>query len=224
MDIKVCSPIPIIFLPLTKHVESTLHPGLIDNPLVSIVPLPPPPPILRANKLPFVIAGPLKVLWQIWSLFYTLGYSTKASRWLLVQNPPSIPTLFIAIIICFLRNTHLIIDWHNYGWTILAGTRGEKHPFVKVSKYYEALLGSWAPTASFTVTDAMQKQLRKKPYNIKSPIFTLHDRPASIFQPISSAQSRKAFLQRIPETQQYAQDILAGRTKLLVSSTSWTPG
>merc|ERR1712225_79962 len=47
--------------------ESTLHPGLIDNPLVSIVPLPPPPPILRANKLPFVIAGPLKVLWQIWS-------------------------------------------------------------------------------------------------------------------------------------------------------------
>merc|ERR1711939_710394 len=127
--------------------ESTLHPGLIDNPLVSIVPLPPPPPILRANK----------------------------------------------------------------------------HPFVKVSKYYEALLGSWAPTASFTVTDAMQKQLRKKPYNIKSPIFTLHDRPASIFQPISSAQSRKAFLQRIPETQQYAQDILAGRTKLLVSSTSWTP-
>merc|ERR1711977_315250 len=38
--------------------ESTLHPGLIDNPLVSIVPLPPPPPILRANKLPFVIAGP----------------------------------------------------------------------------------------------------------------------------------------------------------------------
>lgn len=203
--------------------ESTLHPGLIDNPLVSIVPLPPPPPILRANKLPFVIAGPLKVLWQIWSLFYTLGYSTKASRWLLVQNPPSIPTLFIAIIICFLRNTHLIIDWHNYGWTILAGTRGEKHPFVKVSKYYEALLGSWAPTASFTVTDAMQKQLRKKPYNIKSPIFTLHDRPASIFQPISSAQSRKAFLQRIPETQQYAQDILAGRTKLLVSSTSWTP-
>ncbi|PVH85925.1 glycosyltransferase family 33 protein [Cadophora sp. DSE1049] len=203
--------------------ESTLHPGLIDNPLISIVPLPPPPPPLRANKLPFIIAGPLKVLWQIWSLFHTLGYRTKASRWLLVQNPPSIPTLFIAIITCFLRNTHLIIDWHNYGWTILAGTRGEKHPFVMISKYYEALLGSWAPTASFTVTDAMQKQLRNKPYNIKSPIFTLHDRPASIFQPISSPDSRRAFLQRIPESQKHAQDIMAGTAKLLVSSTSWTP-
>ncbi|KAL2061870.1 hypothetical protein VTL71DRAFT_7248 [Oculimacula yallundae] len=203
--------------------ESTLHPGLINNSLVTIVPLPPPPPLLRANNLPFIIAGPLKVLWQIWSLFYALGYRTKASRWLLVQNPPSIPTLFIAIIICFLRNTHLIIDWHNYGWTILAGTRGEKHPFVTVSKYYEALLGSWAPTASFTVTDAMQRQLRNKPYNVKSPIFTLHDRPANIFQPISSPEFRRAFLQRIPETQKHTADILAGKTKLLVSSTSWTP-
>lgn len=140
-----------------------------------------------------------------------------------MQNPPSIPTLAIAMAICFLRNTHLIIDWHNYGWTILAGTRGEKHPFVKISKYYEAFLGSWAPTASFTVTHAMQKQLRNKPYSIRSPIFTLHDRPAAIFQPINSLEARRAFLQRLPETSKYAENILAGETRLLVSSTSWTP-
>ncbi|KAH6673483.1 beta-1,4-mannosyltransferase [Halenospora varia] len=201
--------------------ESTPHPGL-DHPLITIVPLPPPPPILRSKTLPFIIAGPLKVLFQIWSIFYTLSYTVKPARWLLVQNPPSIPTLFIAIIICFLRNTHLIIDWHNYGWTILAGTRGEKHPFVTISKYYEAILGSWAPTASFTVTDAMAKQLRNKPYNVRSPIFTLHDRPAAIFQPISSADARRGFLERIPETMEQAANIMAGKTRLLVSSTSWT--
>jgi beta-1,4-mannosyltransferase len=203
--------------------ESTLHPGLIDNSLISIIPLPSPPRILRSKTLPFIIIGPLKVLWQIWSLFHTLGYRTKPSRWLLVQNPPSIPTIFIAIIICFLRNTHLIIDWHNYGWTILAGTRGETHPFVMISKYYEAFLGRWAPTASFTVTHAMAKQLRNKPYNIRSPIFTLHDRPAAIFQPISSPSARLAFLKTLPETSKQADNILAGKTKLLVSSTSWTP-
>jgi beta-1,4-mannosyltransferase len=170
-----------------------------------------------------MVAGPLKVLWQIWSLFHTLGYHTKPSRWLLVQNPPSIPTLFIAIIICFLRNTHLIIDWHNYGWTILAGIRGSKHPFVIISKYYEAFLGCWAPTASFTVTNAMAHQLRNKPYKVRSPIFTLHDRPAAIFQPISSPEARKSFLKRLPETSQRGEDIMAGKTKLLVSSTSWTP-
>ncbi len=203
--------------------ESTLHPGLVNNPLVTIVPLPPPPPLLRSKTLPFILAGPLKVLWQIWSLFHTLGYRTRPSRWLLVQNPPSIPTLFVAIIICFLRNTHLIIDWHNYGWTILAGTRGASHPFVTISKYYEAFLGRWAPTASFTVTDAMARQLRNKPYNICSPIFTLHDRPAAIFQPIPSPGARADFLYSLPETREYASSIMASKTRLLVSSTSWTP-
>ncbi|KAL3421113.1 glycosyl transferase group 1 [Phlyctema vagabunda] len=203
--------------------ESALHPGLVDNPLISIVALPLPPPLLRSNKLPFVVAGPLKVVWQIWGLFQALSYRTQPSRWLLVQNPPSIPTLFIAIIVCFLRNTHLIIDWHNYGWTILAGTRGPSHPFVTISRYYEALLGRWAPKASFTVTHAMAKQLKNKPYNVRSPIFTLHDRPAAIFQPISNTAARQAFLERIPETQRHSTGIIAGKTRLLVSSTSWTP-
>jgi beta-1,4-mannosyltransferase len=65
--------------------DSTLNPGLVDNPLITIIPLPPPPPLLRSSTLPFIIAGPLKVLWQIWSLFYTLSYVIKPARWLLVQ-------------------------------------------------------------------------------------------------------------------------------------------
>lgn len=106
---------------------------------------------------------------------------------------------------------------------MLAGTRGATHPFVKISKYYESVLGSWAPTASFTVTDAMAKQLRNKPYYVRSPILTLHDRPAEIFQPISSPEARRAFIARLPETSQHVEAIMTGKTKLLVSSTSWTP-
>jgi beta-1,4-mannosyltransferase len=69
----------------------------------------------------------------------------------------------------------------------------------------------------------MAKQLRNKPYNIRSPIFTLHDRPAAIFQPISDAEARRAFLRKLPETSKEAENIMSGKTKLLVSSTSWTP-
>jgi beta-1,4-mannosyltransferase len=203
--------------------ESIPHPEILHSPEINIVPLSPPPSILRSEAIPFVITGPLKVLWQIWTLFYALSYSTKPARWLLVQNPPSIPTLFIAFVVCFLRNTHLIIDWHNYGWTILAGTKGVKHPFVKIAKFYESRLGSWVPTASFTVTDAMARQLRNKPYNVRSPIFTLHDRPAAIFQPISGSINRRVFLEKTPETMEYAGAIMTGKTRLLVSSTSWTP-
>jgi beta-1,4-mannosyltransferase len=94
---------------------------------------------------------------------------------------------------------------------------------VSVSKSYEAILGRFAPTASFTVTDAMARQLRTSPYSIRSPILTLHDRPASIFQPIEDPAIRLQFLSRMPETSHYAKDIVTGKASLLVSSTSWTP-
>ncbi|CAG8983265.1 hypothetical protein HYALB_00002701 [Hymenoscyphus albidus] len=207
---------------LIGYQESTPHPGVVHSPSINIVPLTRPPAILQSKSLPFLLVGPLRAIWQLLSLVYVLGYATKPARWLLVQNPPSIPTLYIATIICFLRNTHLIIDWHNYAWTILASTKGDHHPFIKISKMYEAIMGRWA-TASFTVTDAMAKQLQNQPYNIRSPIFTLHDRPAAIFQPISGNITRRAFLERLPETAEHAGAIMTAKTRLLVSSTSWTP-
>lgn len=144
------------------------------------------------------------------------------------KNPPSIPTLLIAYIVTKLRNTRLMVDWHNYGWSILAGTRGRSHPFVTASRRYEEQLGRIASDANLTVTDAMARQLRSPPYSVRSPIVTMHDRPAAIFRPLPSGdkrtEARRAILQRVcPETREAAERILAGTTKLLVSSTSWTP-
>ncbi|KAI1431856.1 glycosyltransferase family 33 protein [Xylaria sp. CBS 124048] len=208
---------------LIGYHESRPHPDLLASPRITIHPLPAPPKILRSTSIPFVVAGPLKVLWQVATLVRVLAYTTPASTWLLVQNPPSIPTLVIAFVISVLRNTRLMIDWHNYGWTILAGTKGRNHPFVEISKAYECALGQAAPTANITVTHAMAKELQNPPYDIKSPIVTLHDRPAAIFQPLESASERDAFLTRLPETKDFAASILTGETRLIVSSTSWTP-
>ncbi|KAI1759758.1 glycosyltransferase family 33 protein [Hypoxylon sp. FL1150] len=203
--------------------ESAPHPDLLNNPRIKIYPLAAPPSILKSRSIPFIISGPLKVLWQVWTLTRVLGYQTPPARWILVQNPPSIPTLAIALLISVLRNTHLIIDWHNYGWSILAGTKGRDHPFVEISKSYECALGQAAPTASITVTHAMKRQLERDPYNIKSPILVLHDRPAAIFQPLKSIPDRRDFLEKLPETRDLAANIIAGQTRLIVSSTSWTP-
>jgi beta-1,4-mannosyltransferase len=68
--------------------ESAPHPSLVSNPLISVVPLSPPPDILRtlqAKGIPFIVLGPIKVIWQIWTLFQVLGYRTRPARWLLVQ-------------------------------------------------------------------------------------------------------------------------------------------
>ncbi|KAG9245761.1 chitobiosyldiphosphodolichol beta-mannosyltransferase [Calycina marina] len=207
---------------LVGYNESAVHPDVASNSRITTVPLPIPPLILRSRKLPFVVVGPLKALWQALTLLYTLAYTTKPAKWMLVQNPPSIPTLLLAIFVCYLRGTQLIVDWHNYGWSILASTRGPKHLFVKISKLYETLLGRWGPTLSLTVTDAMKTQLRNKPYGYKN-MLAVHDRPSSLFQPLTDEKARLSFLQRIPETAEAAADILDGKTRLLISSTSWTP-
>jgi beta-1,4-mannosyltransferase len=136
---------------------------------------------------------------------------------MLVQNPPSIPTLAIAQFMCFFRNTQLVIDWHNFGYSILALKLGPKHPLVIISRLYENIFGRSAP-AHFTVTNVMAKVLERAA-NIKA--LPLHDRPPNHFQPLSNHQ-RSDFLKHLPETRDYAKDIENGRWRLVVSSTSWT--
>jgi len=204
---------------LVGYVESEVLPEITASRLIKIVPLQPPPPQLRTtSKVLFPIIAPLKVLFQIWNLYMALGYKARPSKFMLVQNPPSIPTLLIAQVMCYLRSTRLIIDWHNLGHTILALKLGQKHPLVKLSELYETAVARYA-NGHFAVSQAMAKLLKNR-YGIDA--LPLYDRPAKQFQPIS-LQRRSEFLARLPETAKHAQSIEKGERRLLVSSTSWTP-
>ncbi|KAJ5477583.1 hypothetical protein N7530_003092 [Penicillium desertorum] len=201
--------------------ETDPHPDIISHPNISIVPLRPHPALLQtSNKLLFTIYGPLKVLFQVVCLWKCLAYTTKPSRWLLVQNPPSIPTLAIASLVCFLRQTRLIIDWHNFGYSILALKLGQTHPLVKMSMWYEKVFCKSA-SAHFCVTNAMASVL-KKDFNLPVPVLPLHDRPASHFNPILDPNARTDFLTTLPETKEFRSSLKAGSLRVLVSSTSWT--
>lgn len=136
------------------------------------------------------------------------------------QNPPSIPSLFVAQLICFIRNTRLIVDWHNFGHSILALRLGHNHPLVQALRFYEQTL-SRSAVAHFTVTHAMGRVLNQD-YGITGPIMSLHDRPTSDFCLLNDSQ-RLRFLRRLEETAPYIDEIEKGKLKLLVSSTSWTP-
>jgi len=198
--------------------ESPLIPQLQDHERVAIFSMAP----LPVNGLPFAILGPLKVLWQSWYLFRLMAFDTPTARWIVIQNPPSIPTLHTAFLVSIYRGSHILLDWHNFGNTILATTRHQNDLFVRIYRIYEAILGRLTPTANLTVTDAMARTLQRGPYYISAPILTLHDRPASIFQPFENSQRKNALL-AIAETKASADAILAGQTRLIVSSTSWTP-
>ncbi len=219
---------------LIGYLESDIHPDILANPaVIKVHALDLTPEYLRTkdNRL-FMLYGPLKVLFQIWTLWIVLGYRTRPARWLLVQNPPSIPTLFIAQIICFLRHTRLVIDWHNFGYSILALRLGNAHPLVQISRLHERIFAR-AAYAHLCVTDAMSRVL-KRDHNISPEIRSLHDRPASKFRVLSNEQ-RQHFLDDLP-TLLYPEDgqkrheciatiagVKKGSAKLLISSTSWTP-
>ncbi|KAK1752176.1 hypothetical protein QBC47DRAFT_389935 [Echria macrotheca] len=207
---------------LIGYLESSPHPDVLNNPNITISPIPAPP--ARPSFLPFILFAPVKVIYQVYHVTWLLAYGLPAAQWVLVQNPPSIPTLAVASLVCRLRRSRLMIDWHNYGWTILAGTRGANHPLVHVSKLYECLFGRLGDF-HLTVTHAMARQLRSPPYKITREMLAVHDRPAAIFRPLSSSTSRTEVLARvIPESEQaLIPSLLEGTTRLIVSSTSWTP-
>ena len=201
-------------------VESSPHPDVAQNTNITIVPI--PTPAKRPGFVPFILYAPFKVALQIFQLYWLLSNTLQRADWLLVQNPPTIPTLSIAAFVCARRGTKLMIDWHNYGWTILAGTRGAKHPLVGLAKLYECRYGRFGDV-NLTVTHAMARQLRTSPYNIEGTILSVHDRPASIFQPITSPKQRQEVLRHVVQHKDLLPALSNGSMKLIVSSTSWTP-
>ncbi|KAF4126829.1 beta-1,4-mannosyltransferase [Geosmithia morbida] len=183
--------------------------------------LTPPPEWIAWGTLP-LLAIPYKVIHQFCTLFYTLMYATPPARWIIIQNPPSIPAFHVAMLVAYIRGSKVLVDWHNYGHTLLRETLLLR-PLVPLYRWYEKGFGRRLGDANLAVTDAMARQLRSPLFGIETPVLTLHDRPAETFRPISpSSTERLDFLSRLPETKKDAGDIVAGAVRLVVSSTSWT--
>lgn len=72
-------------LMLTHLKESALLPALTKLPNVTVCALGAPPAVLRSKSAPFIITGPLKVVWQVLNLLHVLLYKTQPAQWLLVQ-------------------------------------------------------------------------------------------------------------------------------------------
>ena len=75
----------------------------------------------------------IKVVWQALALLFALCLIPKPSH-LLMQNPPALPSMAVCWLAARLRGASYIIDWHNYGYTILGLSLGTKHPLVVFSK------------------------------------------------------------------------------------------
>jgi len=141
----------------------------------------------------FLLWAPFKVLWQVLQLLWVLLFVIAAPSAVLVQNPPSIPTMLVAFIASRMRGARFVIDWHNFGYTILAQTAGggnPNHPLVQAARVYERVLGQTAD-GGLCVTRAMQGWLRDE-WGV--PARVLHDKPPSFFRPLDVSEAHSLFL------------------------------
>ena len=184
---------------------------------------------------------PLKAIWQFITLFCSLPWISGPDV-ILMQNPPTIPTLVVAYLYATIhRHTKLVLDWHNYGYTILQMALEDselKHPLTKLALGIEAFFGPKVH-AAFCVSKAMKRDLYNK-WSIDATV--LYDRPLSTFKPCSVDEKHNLLMRLSAEHPQLADPqqtphatciseldsdgvarLKTKRPGLLVSSTSWTP-
>ncbi|KAG9104137.1 mannosyltransferase [Ceratobasidium sp. 370] len=176
---------------LIGYSGSTLIKALRELPNLTMLSLTSPPKFI--TSLPrqlFILAAPLKLAIQAISIIWTL-VNIPVPEYIMVQNPPSIPTLILVQFVCWLRSSKLVIDWHNLGYSILALRLGKKHVLVELAKMIERTFGRRAYLHLF-VTDAMKDKLVKE-WKLMGKLLTLHDRPPSHFRRSNPAEIHDLF-------------------------------
>ncbi|XP_062309603.1 chitobiosyldiphosphodolichol beta-mannosyltransferase isoform X1 [Osmerus eperlanus] len=190
---------------------------------------------------PRILTYATKVIRQSLQLLFVL-MKMDVQSYVLMQNPPGLPGIAVTSLVCSLRSTKFIIDWHNYGYTIMAITHGQEHPIVRVAKWYERFFGRFA-CHNLCVTNAMKKDLEKN-WGIKAT--TLYDKPPLIFKETPVKLQHELFMRlakMYPQFQSGDGNVWCetertaytghnptdgtvtrtpGRPVLLLSSTSWT--
>jgi beta-1,4-mannosyltransferase len=92
----------------------------------------------------------------IWLFFFYL----KTPEVIIVQNPPSIPVLsFLWLLKLFKRKTKVIIDVHNYGYTLMFKTKSKK--MLDFCRWYEQYFIRKVADVALTVSEEMKKDIMK---------------------------------------------------------------
>ncbi|XP_016069978.1 PREDICTED: chitobiosyldiphosphodolichol beta-mannosyltransferase isoform X1 [Miniopterus natalensis] len=199
--------------------------------------------ITHLTELQRLAAGPrilqygVKVVFQVVHLLWKLMCSQPAA-YIFLQNPPGLPAIAVCWFVGCLCGSKLVIDWHNYGYSIMGLVHGPSHCLVLLAKWYEKLFGRLSHL-NLCVTSEMREDLAEN-WGIKA--VTLYDKPASffketpldlqhrlfmklgrtysVFRASSEATERSAFTEKDAKSGMVTR--LRGRPALLVSSTSWT--
>lgn len=175
----------------------------------------------RLKGVAFTLYSVLRVFVSALRLFGILGLRMKRPDAILLQTPPALPTLPIALLAGWVRRASVLIDWHNYGHALLALKSGKGSRAVRFYRWSERVFGRRG-SAHLTVSQAMADDIST--WLTVPPPVVFRDMPPSEIG-AAAAQGRYAARQNaltgFPELHQ-AMDKFEGTAKLLVSPTSWS--
>ncbi|KAI7849784.1 hypothetical protein BDC45DRAFT_546785 [Circinella umbellata] len=162
--------------------------------------------------------APFKIIFIGCQLVYIMGAITQSPNFIFVQNLPAIPTLMIARIIVTLRQAKLIIDLHNFGYSVLGIKLGMDSKVVQLAKRYEQYFGK-RPYAHLTVTDRMHRELVD--WGVSGRVITYKDQRPYHFTRLSDDKilEHQIFL---GSDSSFSASRFRSEIKLIVSATSWT--
>uniref|UniRef100_A0A8B9SIG1 Chitobiosyldiphosphodolichol beta-mannosyltransferase n=1 Tax=Anas platyrhynchos TaxID=8839 RepID=A0A8B9SIG1_ANAPL len=225
---------------LLGYLQTRPHGDVLGSDRIRVVPL----SDLRWLRVgPKILQYVVKVIAQAIQLLYTMLQMEQAvlpCSYLFLfikQNPPGLPSIAVAWVACLVWRSKLIIDWHNYGYTIMSLSHGRNHPLVRIAKWYEKLFGRLSDY-NLCVTNAMKEDLW---VNCKIKAVTLYDRPASYFKETPLELQHQLYMKLAKDYEPFKAHSNAersaftemdkrngrvvktrGRPALLISSTSWT--
>ena len=177
------------------------------------------------RKLPrflFIFVALIKIITQIFSLTWLL-FRIPKFKFLILQNPPGIPSMLICWIMCKIRGSKFIIDWHNYGYTILK-VNNRPNFLVNLACKYEKYFGKKSDL-NFCVSQAEKRDLKKE-FGIDA--VCLPDRPVKgLFKFLNENEANELYKKYPNELSSLFDSHLPENKKnkpiVMISSTSWTP-
>jgi beta-1,4-mannosyltransferase len=156
------------------------------QPAIQIRQLAEPPPPRAASGAAYLAGAARRAAAQGRALHAALEEAAAAV--VLVQTPPALPTLPLALYAARRRGTRLVVDWHNLGHALLALRLGAGHPAVRLTAVAERRFGRRAD-AHLCVSAAMRDALAQR-WGIDAVV--LPDRPARPFAPLPPAAREAA--------------------------------
>jgi len=126
---------------------------------------------------PYIFQYGVKVVFQSVHLLWKL-ICREPAAYIFLQNPPGLPAIAVCWLVGCLCGSKLVIDWHNYGYSIMGLLHGPSHCLVVLAKWYEKLCGRLSHL-NLCVTNSMREDLAEN-WGIKA--VTVYDKPASFFK------------------------------------------